>query len=221
MPFVNGTYVPPTQTATLSADAQGGAAARAKTRKAAITKKAGNDAAAERRRLGVNPTYNAVPTATPSDTEWLKTDAGFTETQNLANRAAARFGTGQRTAAEQYGRDYDKAAQTLGFDPATGKWVADVGEGRRSGYNRATQGTAGNFAARGMLQGSDFLRADDDVRAEFGQRQADMLQGRADFATQQQQDLSGFQEEQQAVLDQARREALARRVGSARSGLFL
>lgn len=207
-----------------TADTLSGGSARAGQRKAAVVR----NAQTQRRALGLTPGYRASSAPAPKpksqaaqDAEWLKTDADYTSAQALANKAKSRFTTGQQTARDQYERDYGKAAQTLGFDPATGTWAADVGEGRRSGYNRATQGTAGNFAARGMLQGSDYVKADDDVRAEFNQRQSDMLQGKADFTTQQQQDLSGFQEQQQAVLDQARREALARRVAAERSGLFL
>jgi hypothetical protein len=185
-----------------------------------------------------NPTPSGG-TGGSSSLNWK--DSAYTRQMGAIQRALQEFETGAQQRADRYGIDFGQGVNRLGYRMAPdfqsmgnilearpGSTLGDVMgrgewdlEGNFDPYTAAAKGTRGTrdeFAGRGMLRSSDFVKTFGDFQNRLNQQLEDMNTGRTRFYEDTLSELTSrrttAEEEQQAAKDAARARAIAKAAAS-------
>lgn len=160
-----------------------------------------------------------APTPPPmSDEDWLKQggDSIYAEQLAALKKAMEDYQTEQGVQRGRYNTDFEEGLRRLGWKDRDGfEGAEDPGqwdfEDTNFAAGRGFKGQRDDFAARGLLQSSDYGDARTMLERNLNDQRASMLTDRSRFTDDLAAQLAAFQSENTNVQGSARQEALLRR----------
>lgn len=151
-----------------------------------------------------------------SDDDWLAQDSQYKSAVSALEQKLRDFEVENTSTREKGTQDYDNSLLRLGWVKpteagGTGSWNQ---EDRSTSYGNAYQGQMGDFASRGLLQSTLYDQARNDMLGNFNRQRTDMDTAQTNFLEELSRALSTQKSDTQLGKDQARVQALARRVAA-------
>lgn len=153
----------------------------------------------------------------PTDEEFLSGDAGYQRELAALERALADYKTQNTTERDRYGVNFNEGLRNLGWAMKDDEATPDVFEGSWNledtnfAAGRGFQNLRNDFAARGLLQSSDYGNARSNFDRGLNEQKSSMERDRSTFLSDLASQLGAFENENTDAKNAAKAEALARK----------
>jgi hypothetical protein len=150
-----------------------------------------------------------------TDVDYLAGDSGYQGQLAALMKALEDYRADTTAQGSRYDVDYGKGLKSLGWNDLDGDFATADGEWDLDDPNTAAgrgfTSQRNDFASRGMLQSSDYGRANDLLMRNLNDQRSSMETGRNRFTQDLASQLSAFENENNSAQQSARNEALMRR----------
>lgn len=149
------------------------------------------------------------------DVDYLAGDSPYQAQLTALMKALSDYRADSTSQASRYDVDYGKGLKALGWNDMDGDFATADGEWDLDDPNTAAgrgfTSQRNDFASRGMLQSSDYGRANDLLMRNLNDQRGSMETGRNRFTQDLATQLAAFENENNAAQQSAKQEALLRR----------
>lgn len=150
-----------------------------------------------------------------SDVDYLAGDSPYQSQLAALMKALSDYRADSASQGSRYDVDYGKGLKALGWNDMDGDFATAEGEWDLDDPNTAAgrgfTSQRNDFASRGMLQSSDYGRANDLLMRNLNDQRGSMETGRNRFTQDLATQLAAFENENNAAQQSAKQEALLRR----------
>ena len=164
------------------------------------------------------PKPPAKPVA-PSEPDWLAGDSAYQAVLTALGKQLSNFNTDLDTQLGNYSDNYAASLKDLGYKPgldgATGTWDF---ENPLTASGRANENLVNDFAARGMLQSTGYVDAQNQLQTSLMDQLKQLNTARDQFSGGLANQRSAFTDQTDTAKQQAMAESIARR--AAKFGLM-
>ena len=159
----------------------------------------------------------AAPAPPPrlTDDEWLEKDTSYSAMLKSLDNRLAGYKTESEAKRTRGVNDYNQGLDRLGWGREKKAWNQ---EDQTTAYGNAFQSLMNDYASRGLLQSTLYDQANTNLLTNFNRQRDEMGTSHTSFLEELQRALKSQETETQQSKDQARMDALARRVAQETKG---